>query len=313
VSRTVTRAFAALVRRTPLVPAPELGDAVWLKLENLQRTGSFKVRGACLRLDALTDEERARGVVTASAGNHGQGVAIAGGKLGIRTEVYVPTSAPAVKKQAIAALGARVVEEGANYDAAEAAARRRAADAGAVFVSAFDDPYVIRGNGGSLGDEIRAQLPHVAEVVTPVGGGGLVGGLADALVPVGVRVRGVQTEVNCAMHDSLREGAALTRYEGQPTIAEGCDGAVAESTYERCRRHGVQVDLVSEAAIRRAVAFAYRRLGLLVEATGAVAIAGLLEHGVPRGTTGPVVVVVSGGNIGADTLDGYLAAEPDDR
>jgi threonine dehydratase len=306
-------AFAQLVRRTPLVPAPALGEGVWLKLENLQRTGSFKLRGACLRLDALTEEERARGVVAASAGNHGQGVALAGGMLGVRTEVVVPTTAPDVKKQAIAALGARVVEEGANYDAAEAAARRRAAESGAVFVSPFDDPWVIRGNGGTLGEEIRAQLPHVAQVIAPVGGGGLVGGLAEALAPVGVRVRGMQTAVNCAMYESLREGTAMTTYEGGATIAEGCEGAVAESTFELCARHGVQVALVSEAAIRRAVAFAYRRLGIVCEATGAVAIAGVREHGVRAGgAAGPVVVVVSGGNIGAATLDAYLAAEPDE-
>jgi threonine dehydratase len=306
-------AFAQLVRRTPLVPAPALGEGVWLKLENLQRTGSFKLRGACLRLDALSEEERARGVVAASAGNHGQGVALAGSVLGVRTEVVVPTTAPDVKKQAIAALGARVVEEGAHYDAAEAAARRRAAETGAVFVSPFDDPYVIRGNGGTLGDEIRMQLPHVAQVIAPVGGGGLIGGLAEALVPVGVRVRGVQTAVNCAMHESLREGTAMTTYEGGATIAEGCEGAVAESTFDLCARHGVQVALVSEASIRRAVAFAYRRLGIVCEATGAVAIAGVRENGVRSGgAAGPVVVVVSGGNIGAATLDSYLAAEPDE-
>ncbi len=189
-------AFAALVRRTPLVPAPALGPDVWLKLECLQRTGSFKLRGASLRMDALSDDERARGVVTASAGNHGQGVALAGTHLGIATEVFVPVTTPLVKKRAILALGAKVVESGDGYDAAELAARAHAARSGAVFVSAFDDAHVIRGNGGTLGDEILAQLVSVACVVAPVGGGGLIGGLATALVPTGVRVGGGQANAN---------------------------------------------------------------------------------------------------------------------
>jgi threonine dehydratase len=301
-------AFATLVRRTPLVPAPALGANVWLKLECLQRTGSFKLRGAALRLDALTDEERAAGVVTASAGNHGQGVALAGTRLGIATFVFVPASAPEVKKRAIAAYGATVLEHAGGYDAAEAAARAHAEATGMLFVSAFDDPWVIRGNGSTIADEIREQLPEVAAVVAPVGGGGLMSGLAQVLAPAGVRALGVSPEVNCAMHDSLARGEALTVYEGGPTLAEGCEGAVAENTFALCRRFGVEVKLVSEAAIRRAVAFAYRRLGLIVEATGAVGLAGVLEGVVPA--SGVLVVVVTGGNVNPELTDEILRGEP---
>ncbi len=315
-------AFASLVRRTPLVPAPALGKGVWLKLESLQLTGSFKLRGACLALDALGAAERARGVVAASAGNHGQGVALAGVHLGVHTCVVVPTTTPEVKKRAIAAFGAIVIEEGQSYDEAEAAARRHARETGAVFLSPFDDANVIRGNGGTLGEEIRAQLPDVARVIAPVGGGGLIGGLAAALAPAGVAVLGVQPVVNCAMHDSLAGGRALTVYQGGETVAEGCEGATAEQTYELCRRHGVRIGLVSEAAIRRAVAFAYRKLGVICEPTAAVAIAGVLEGVVPGAgpaapgaarvgaAPGPTVIVVTGGNVQPQRLDEILRAEP---
>lgn len=308
-------AFSRLVRRTPLVAAPAMSEpsadvppdgagSVWLKLESLQRTASFKLRGACLRLDALTDEERARGVVAASAGNHGLGVALAGRELGIRVEVIVPETSAMVKRNGIAAFGAEVRVGGPTYDAAEAAARARAEETGAVFVSPFDDPHVIRGNGGTLAEEILSQLPEVEQVVCPVGGGGLIGGLAEVLAPKGVRVVGVQPRSNCAMHESLALGSALTRYDGAPTIAEGCEGAVAESTYHLCRAHGVGVVLVSEAAIREAMRFAYERLGLIVEASAAVALAGLRERAVlPSEAT---VVVVSGGNVDAELLDGVL-------
>jgi threonine dehydratase len=293
-----------VVRRTPVVPWPGR-DGLFLKLENLQRTGSFKLHGASLRLAALDDEERGRGVVAASAGNHGLGVALAGRALGITVEIVVPATSPAVKRAGIAALGATVLVGGPSYDDAEALARRRAAARGAVFISAFDDPLIIRGNGGLLGEEIAEQVPGLSQVVCPVGGGGLSGGLAAALCPRGVRIAGVQPEANCAMHDSLAQGRALTTYVGLPTLAEGCEGAVAESTYELCRGHGVTIALVSEAAIRRAMVQAYH-LGLVVEPSSAVALAGVLEGAVPAASG--TVVVVSGGNVEPDFLDEVLRA-----
>lgn len=297
-------AYAQLVRRTPLVAAAAL-PGVLLKLESLQRTGSFKLRGACTRLDALTAEERARGVVAASAGNHGLGVALAGKALGIRVEVVVPATSPEVKRRGIAALGASVVEGGPTYDDAEATARRRAGASGAVFVSPFDDPWVIAGNGRRLAEELLEQEPGLRTVICPVGGGGLCGGLAAALAPHGARVIGVQPVTNCAMHDSLRDGAALTVYSGAPTIAEGCDGAVAAATWELCRAAGVTIALVEEAAIREAVAFAYRQLGVVVEPTAAVGLAGLLRGVVkPAGKT---ALVITGGNVDPDLLDAVLA------
>src|SRR5262245_57684603 len=164
-------------RRTPLVAAPALGQGVWLKLECLQRTGSFKLRGACAAL-ATTP---AREIVCASAGNHGLGVALAARALDRRATVVVPKTTPAVKRDGIAALGAEVRVTGANYDLAEAAARALAAERGVTFVSAFDDEAVIFGNGQTTGEEIRAALPEVAQVVAPIGGGGLMAGLCAGL------------------------------------------------------------------------------------------------------------------------------------
>lgn len=308
VGATVGVAWASLVRRTPLVPAPALGEGVLLKLENLQRGGSFKLRGAAVRFDALDAAERARGVVVASAGNHGIGAALAGRALGVRVEVLVPASSPDVKRRAIAELGATVRVVGATYDEAEQAARARAAESGMLFVSAFDDPHVIEGNGARLGAELLTQAPGLARVVVPVGGGGMIGGLAQALAPRGIEVIGVQPAVNSAMHDSLARGAALTTYDGGATLAEGCDGAVAERTFGLCRDHGVRVVLVSEAAIRHAIRFAWERLGQQLEPTGAVGLAGLLA-GVVAPHAAPTAVVLSGGNVKPELLAELLAEQ----
>ncbi len=299
----IPEAARRLVRVTPLVDAAPLGVA--LKLESLQRTGSFKLRGAALALAALTDAERARGVVAASAGNHGLGIACAARALGVRARVIVPASAPSVKRQAIAAFGAPCEVVGATYEDAERAARAEAERTGAVFVSPFDDERVIDGNGRWLADEILAQRPDVATVVVPVGGGGLSGGLAERLGPRGVKVVGVQPRANCAMHESLALGRALTAYDGAPTRAEGLEGPVAERTFALARALD-RIVLVDEDAILGAVAFAYRALGLLVEPSAAVAIAAM-QHKLlspsPR-----TVVVVTGGNVEPELLDEALAS-----
>jgi threonine dehydratase len=292
-------AIARICRRTPLVPAPALGEGVWLKLESLQRTGAFKLRGACAALAQAGTGE----VVTASAGNHGLGVAVAQRALGKRATVVVPRLTPAVKRDGIAALGADVRVEGATYDDAEAAARSLARERGVPFLSPYDDEAVIFGNGQTTGEEIRSELPKVAQVIAPIGGGGLMSGLTRALG--GVELVGVQPEVNCAMHESLRLGRALTDYRGGETLCEGLEGATAENTYRIVRDAGVRTVLVSEAAVRRAIVFAYRTLGLIVEPSAAVGIAALRD-GVLEPKT-PCVIVVTGSNIEPELLDGLLA------
>jgi len=303
-----------LTRVTPLVPAPALGRRtgadVWLKLENLQRTGSFKLRGAAARIAALAlgagaGEPKPR-VIAASAGNHGLGVALSARTFGIDATVLVSAQTPEVKRAGIAALGARVEVGGATYDEAEAAARQRTtADPGLVFVSAFDDDHVIAGNGGLLAREILAQLPDVQAIVVPVGGGGLAGGIGVEVVPRGIKVLGASPEANCAMRRSLDEGRAYTTYDGGPTLAEGLEGAVSERTFAMARDYFPDIALVSELQIREAIVYAYRTLGIMCEASAAPAIAALLDDASAiRGRR--TVVVISGGNIEPDLLDQLL-------
>jgi threonine dehydratase len=306
----VAERIRKLLRVTPLVPAPVLGRRtganVWLKLESLQRTGSFKLRGAAARVAAMSLAGQKR-AIAASAGNHGLGLALAAQSFGIEATVLVSAQTPAIKRAGITALGATVEVVGASYDEAEAEARRRAAaDPGLVFVSAFDDDHVIAGNGGLLARELLAQFPDVDTVIAPVGGGGLAAGLGVELVPRGIRVLGVQPEANCAMKRSLEDGRAYTTYDGGPTLAEGLEGAVSERTFAMAKDYFPDVALVSEVAIRRAIVYAYRTLGLVCEASAAVAIAALLEEAVDVAGR-RVVVIITGGNIEAALLDQLLA------
>jgi threonine dehydratase len=299
-----------LTRVTPLVPAPALGRRtgadVWLKLENLQRTGSFKLRGAAARLAAIAAEATPRRVIAASAGNHGLGVALAAQAFGLEATVLVSAQTPEVKRAGIAALGAKVEVGGATYDEAEAAARARAGG-DVVFVSAFDDDHVIAGNGGLLAREILAQLPDVQAIVAPVGGGGLAGGIGVEVVPRGIKVLGASPEVNCAMRRSLDEGRAYTTYDGGATLAEGLEGAVSERTYQMAKDYFPEIALVSEVSIRQAIVYAYRTLGILCEPSAAPALAALLDDASPiRGRR--TVVLVSGGNIEPSLLDQLLSA-----
>ena len=303
-------ALHGLIRQTPLVMIPAVRlriGAVSLKLENLQRTGSFKLRGAVHKLGTLSPKERARGVVAASAGNHGAGVALAAARLGIEATVVVPSGTPAIKRRQIEELGANVVVEGDSYDHAEMLAKVRASASGAVFVSPFDDDHVITGNGRGLAHELLRQAPDLSQVVCPVGGGGLISGLAATLGPKGISVIGVEPEVNCAMFDSRAQGRALIQYHGGQTLAEGCEGAVSERTYALVRDHAADLAVVSEAAIRRAVAFCYRAAGAIVECSAAVAMAGFLEKKVTAAPKGTTVCVLTGANIEPELLDEILA------
>jgi threonine dehydratase len=301
-----------LARVTPLVPAPSLGRRtgadVWLKLENLQRTGSFKLRGAAARVAALAlqSPDGPRRVIAASAGNHGLGVALAARTFDVEATVLVSAQTPEFKRAGIAALGARVEVGGATYDEAEAAARARAeADPGLVFVSAFDDDHVIAGNGGLLAREILAQLPDVQSIVVPVGGGGLAGGIGVEVVPRGIKLLGASPEANCAMRRSLDDGRAYTTYAGGPTLAEGLEGAVSERTFSMARDYFPDIALASELQIREAIVYAYRTLGILCEASAAPALAVLLDDASAiRGRR--TVVVITGGNIEPDLLDQLL-------
>ena len=279
------------VRKTPLVFAPPLN--CWLKLESLQATGSFKVRGAALKLSRMTPEERARGVVTASAGNHGQGLALAASRLGIPAAVVVPAICPQVKRDGMTRYGAEVIVDGATYDEAHERALALAKARYVPYVSAYDDDDIIAGNGEWLGRELAKEHAGLSRVIVPVGGGGLVSGLLRALP--GVAVHGVQPRVNCAMHDSLVVGRALVEYRGGETICEGLEGATAQRTFDIARAHNLPIALVEEDDTLEAVGFAWRALGYVVEPSAAVGIAAARAGLVP--TDEDTVIVVTGGNI----------------
>lgn len=304
------RRLEGRVRRTPLERSEALSEAagveVWLKLEGMQRTGSFKVRGALNAVASLSAEERARGLVTASAGNHGLGVAFAAREMGARATVFVPASAAATKTRRIARLGAELVRVAGTYDDAHARAEAHAAETGGVFVHAYSAAAVVAGQG-TVGLEIARELPVTRCVIAPVGGGGLIGGVGTvmrALLPAG-RVVGVQTEETSAMHASLAAGALVTPPMGE-TICEGLSGETDERALALARQVVDEVVLVSEAAARRAVRWLFVEEGIVAEGSAAVGVAALLE-GAVRPTEGPVVVVVTGSNVDAARLAEILA------
>ncbi len=288
--------IAAHIIRTPFIY--DAAHNLYLKWENRQRTGSFKVRGALNRVLALGDEERRKGIVTASAGNHGQGVALAGQLIGVPVTCFVSEQAMAIKVDAIRSLGATIVTVAGGYPEAEAAGRRFAAEHDRLWVSPYNDPWVIAGQG-TIGLEI-AQALGVTEVeacLAPVSGGGLIAGIGLVLrhlLPQ-VRLIGVQAEVAPFMHALFYHGSQ----EGipdRPSLADGLTGAVeADSiTIPLVKQLVDEIELVSEEEIARAVAFAYRVYGEIVEPSGAVTLAAALRWG---RRDRPSVVVISGGNI----------------
>jgi len=294
---------------TRLLAVPALGENVWLKLECEQHTGSFKFRGALSRLAALDSSARARGVLTASAGNHGYGLARAGTLLDVPVTVFVAASTPAVKREGIAAAGATLeVIDVPGYDAVEARAKEAAVERGLPFVSPFDDPVVAAGNGGTVMAEILRACPTVRTVVAPVGGGGLMAGIAAARrwSDADFAIIGVQSEACPAMVQSLAEGRARLTYEGTATLAEGLEGGVSRATFEIARDELQGMHAVTEAQVADAMCFASTELGLSIEGSAAVVIAWLKLH--VSELDGPVVGVVSGGNVDPKRLADLLVA-----
>lgn len=273
-----------------------VGSPVLLKAENLQRTGSFKSRGAYVRLARLSAEERESGVVAASAGNHAQGVALAAQLLGIRATVFMPVGAPTPKEHATRGYGADVILEGADLQQTLAAAQAFAAQTGAVFIHPFDHPDVILGQG-TVGLEILSQVPDVRTVVIPTGGGGLLAGMAFALKQSRpeVRVIGVQAAGAASFAPSLNAGQPRTLPQTQ-TMADGI--AVArpgDLTLPLVEDYVDDIVTVSEESISHALLLTLERAKLLVEPAGAVGVAALLDR--PGAFIGPTVAVLSGGNI----------------
>jgi threonine dehydratase len=287
-------------RTTPLegsrALAERVGGPVWLKCENLQRTGSFKIRGAYVRIARLTPEERARGVVAASAGNHAQGVALAASLLGCSATVFMPSAAPLPKIAATKAYGASVRLEGASVDEALTRAGRFAEETGAVLIHPFDHVDVIAGQG-TVGLEILEQCPDVKTIVVGTGGGGLVSGIAAVVHELrpDVEVVAAQAQGAAAFPASLEAGEPIplasmaTMADG---IAVGCPGEV---TFRHVRDLVDRVVTVDDDALSRALLLSLERAKLVIEPAGAAALAAVMED--PTAFAPPVVVVLSGGNI----------------
>lgn len=278
------------------VLSEQVGGAVYLKCENLQRTGSFKVRGAYTRIARLSDAERARGVVAASAGNHAQGVAFAAGLLGASATVVMPERAPLPKVEATRSYGASVILHGSSVEDALSEALSFAERTGAVFIHPFDHPDIVAGQG-TLGFEIVEQCPGVRTVLIPAGGGGIAAGVTVAVQSLDpdIRMIGVQAAAVPGLIASVAAGAPV-QVVGAPTIADGI--AVhrpGDIPFGILSSSGAQLVGVSEAALARALLLCLERAKQVVEPSGAAGVAALLEG--LGDVEPPVVVVLSGGNI----------------
>jgi threonine dehydratase len=292
--------LSGVVRNTPLWHsrglADRVGGPVWLKCENLQRTGSFKIRGAYTRIARLTDAERARGVVAASAGNHAQGVALAARLLGASATVFMPEIAPLPKVAATRSYGAEIRLLGQSLSEPLLAAAEYAERTGSVFIHPFEHPDVIAGQG-TVGLEVLDQCPDVATVLVCAGGGGLVAGVAAAVKArrPDVRVVAVQAEGAAAFPGSLAAGRP-TALPAMATMADGIAvAAPGDLTLAHVRRLVDEVRTVTEEDLSRALLFCLERAKLVVEPAGVAAVAAVLAD--PTAFAPPVVAVVSGGNI----------------
>jgi threonine dehydratase len=294
--------------RTPILASPALGADVFLKLETLQPTGSFKVRGALVAVAAAVAEDPDRPLVTASAGNHGLGVAFAARTYGARAIVVLPENASPAKRAALGRFDVEIVTSGATFDEAETHALALA-DSGARFVSAYNDPDVIAGQG-TIALELFDQVPGVTTIVAPAGGGGLVAGLALAVGQrPGVTVRGVGVDASPALRASVAAGRVVTVPIGS-TMADGLAGNLEPGsvTVAVIAREVGNLDEVDEPILRDAVRFLALQHGLVVEPSGAAAV-GALMSGRVRPGPGPTAVVVSGRNVTGALFGALVSGE----
>ena len=299
--------LADVARHTPLdyshTFSAMTGAEVHLKMEALQRTGAFKIRGATNRIRTLSEEEQAAGVVTASAGNHAQGVALAANRSGVDAKVVMPEPAPISKVKATRSYGAEVVLHGVDYDEAQARAHEIEADEGRYYLHAFDDEYVMAGQG-TIGLEIVEDLPELDTVVVPIGGGGLIAGIATAVKAhdEDVRVVGVQAHGAASIADSLRKGSPET-LDRVDTIADGIAvRRVGEKTFPVIRERVDEVVTVTDDQIATALTLLLERGKMLVEGAGAVPLAALLEGAFDYEADEVIVPALCGGNIDLNLL-----------
>lgn len=307
---------SGLALRTPVVPSEWLSEAyegaVSLKCENLQHTGSFKVRGALARFPWLKKEERMMGVLCASAGNHGKGLAWAAKRYGVHCTVCVPKGIPENKEKAIRRFGAQVVRTAfTSYDETEAYAIELAKKTGRVWVSPCDDDHIQAGNGGTTALEIFEDMPKKPDaIVVPVGGGGLaigIGVVAREISPK-TKIIGVNTDASPGMWLSRKEKKAQVKMDSKPTIAEGLEGGVSERNYERSLEFIDDMVVVKESHLRKVVAEMLRRHRVAIEGSAAVGPAAILEGLIPKGLK-RLCVLITGSNIDTKRLKEIVNAD----
>jgi threonine dehydratase len=310
--RCAARRIRPVARVTPLLEVSgPVGSSVFLKCENLQATGSFKIRGAINMLAQLTDDERQRGVITYSSGNHGQAVALAARELGIRAVVVMPTRAPAIKVNGARGYGAEVICAGTTSADRRARAEDEAAARDLTIVPPFDHDAIIAGQG-TVGLEILDQYTDVATVLVPVGGGGLLAGVAAALKQSKpeVRVVGVEPTGAASMKASLDAGHPVT-LKSTHSIADGLlPLRPGNLTFAYARRFVDQVVVVRDSVIVDALQWLFSRAKLVVESSGATAVAAVLAEPNGVGGEGPVVAILSGGNVDLTTMTELRASSP---
>ena len=300
--------------RTPLEEAPSLAsgspEKYFLKMENLQRTGSFKLRGALYRLGRLKDEGINQ-VITCSAGNHGWALAWAGRQFNCSVEVFVPSSADEAKCRGISGLGARVIKcPLPGYDDAEKIAVEASRSREIPFISPYDDYQVMAGNGGSLAAEILEQLPGTGSILFPVGGGGLGAGAASLVrsLKPGIKLIACQHQESPALAMSLEKGEAVTSLPAVKTIAGGIEGGIGSKTFEILRDTIDDVVLVTEAELKKSILWMLRNHQILIEASAAAPVAACLYHPEMQ-ITSPAVLILTGRNISFQTLAAIIAED----
>ena len=295
-------ALRGIARRTPLEGAPKIGENLYIKSENLQLTGAFKLRGAYNKIRSLTPDEAERGVIACSAGNHAQGIALSATKLGIKSIICMPAGAPISKVEATKGYGAEVVLVPGVYDDAAREANRLAELHGYTFAHPFNDPYVIAGQG-TIGLEILEQLPDVEQVVCPIGGGGLISGIAFAIKSLkpDCKVIGVQAGTVASMYESRRAGKVTTVADGD-TIADGIHVLTpGELTFELCQKYVDEIVTVRDDEIATGILALMEDQKIVAEGAGATPIAAVLFNKVDVSEK-KTVCLVSGGNVDVTTL-----------
>lgn len=290
---------------TPIEESPELGKNVWLKLENLNKTRSFKIRGALNAVLALSEEDQARGILACSAGNHAQGVAYAARMAGVPAKIVMPAHTPKRKINGARRVGAEIILYGVTYDDAEHHARKLEKGIGMTFISPYNDFHVVAGQG-TIGMELFEALPQLARVIVPVSGGGLIAGvgLVCKTLNPNCEVIGVQSIATAAMHNFFYG----TQHPQGETLAEGLSGDIEAGsiTLEMCKAHVDRIVLVEESDIAEAIRWMLRQHNWVVEGAGAVGIAAAITGKLTLDDR-PTAIVISGGNIDYEVLQRLIA------